>query len=137
MDGPGSGDTPVVAVSYSGGRVNVFRASIGGMTLPNQRSQVSCILPARHLAMLSTTRICSEKKGGGASMNEQPEHLPLLHQIVADGQIIYQGENWVQAFLNAGRNPAYGEIVHLTNGEPGAQMGPVLIPRWSERKTHC
>ena len=70
-------------------------------------------------------------------MNEQPEHLPLLHQIVADGQIIYQGENWVQAFLNAGRNPAYGEIVHLTNGEPGAQMGPVLIPRWSERKTHC
>jgi hypothetical protein len=73
---------------------------------------------------------------------EQPTRqvaTPDLHQIMAGDQIIYEGENWAQAFLEAGRHPAYREqeIVHLTNGKLGARLGPVLIPRWSEQKTHC
>ena len=61
---------------------------------------------------------------------------PTRHQIMVGDQIIYEGENWAQAFLEAGRNPAYSKqaIVHLTNGKPGARMGPVLVPGWGEQK---
>lgn len=60
--------------------------------------------------------------------------VPDRHQIVVDGQIIYEGERWHQAFLEAGRNPAYREIVHLTNGKPGAHLGPVLCAEWAQSK---
>ena len=61
---------------------------------------------------------------------------PDLHQVMVGGQIIYEGTNWVQAFLEAGRNPAYREqeIVHLINDKPGARLGPVLVSGWGERK---
>jgi hypothetical protein len=60
---------------------------------------------------------------------EQP--TTTIHQIVVEGQIIYEGANWVQAFLEAGRHPAYldKEILHLYNGKPGARWLPVLIER--------
>jgi hypothetical protein len=57
--------------------------------------------------------------------NEQQATPPQpTHQIVADGEIIYEGDNWQQAFLDASQNPAYGTITHLENGEPGATFGP-------------
>jgi hypothetical protein len=55
-------------------------------------------------------------------MDEQ--HQPE-HQVVADGEIIYEGENWQQAFLDAGLNPEYDTIIHLQDGEQGAVLGPV------------
>ncbi len=60
-----------------------------------------------------------------------------LHQIVANGQVIYEGKDWPQAFLDAGRNPAYQEIVHLINGKPTARMGSMLVPSWFESEVHC
>lgn len=48
------------------------------------------------------------------------------HQIVADGEVIYEGDDWQQAFLDASQNPEYGTIVHLENGEPRGYWGPPL-----------
>lgn len=57
-------------------------------------------------------------------MNDKPqEQQKPTHQVVADGEIIYEGEDWQQAFLDAGLNPEFGTIVHVQDGEPGATFG--------------
>jgi hypothetical protein len=53
----------------------------------------------------------------------QPTHI---HQILANGQVIYTGDDWRQAFLDAARNPDNGTIVHTVDGEPGVMMGPTV-----------
>lgn len=58
------------------------------------------------------------------SNTNEPTTSQPEHQIIADGKIIYEGEDWQQAFLDAGMNPAYGTIEHRVNGEPGATFGP-------------
>jgi hypothetical protein len=58
-----------------------------------------------------------------------------IHQIVVEGRIIYEGADWVQAFLEAGRHPAYRHkaILHLYNGNPGARWLPVLVDEYTQR----
>jgi hypothetical protein len=58
------------------------------------------------------------------SKTEDTQPQPT-HQVVADGEVIYSGPDWQQAFLEAGLNPEYTAIVHLENGEQGAVLGPV------------
>ncbi len=43
------------------------------------------------------------------SEQQQPQSE---HQIVADGEVIYEGDDWQQAFLEAGLNPEYTTIIH-------------------------
>jgi hypothetical protein len=57
--------------------------------------------------------------------NEQPQHT---HQVIADGVVIYEGEDWAYVFLGAGFNPRWGKIVYVEDGKPGAQWGPPLAP---------
>jgi hypothetical protein len=57
-------------------------------------------------------------------LNETATQEQPAHQIVADDQVIYEGNNWQQVFLAARMNPAYETIVHLENGVPGAIWGP-------------
>lgn len=68
---------------------------------------------------------------GRAMMNQLPGHDPTestqpIHQVAVDGQIIYEGDDWAQPFLEASKNPTYGTIVHMEDGKPGATFGPVL-----------
>ena len=48
------------------------------------------------------------------------------HQILADGEVIYSGPNWANAFLDAAFHSEYRRIVHLEDGKTGASWGPVL-----------
>lgn len=59
-------------------------------------------------------------------MNQPQEQRQPEHQVVADGKIIYEGDNWQQAFLEASKNPAYGTIIHVQDGKPGATWEPPL-----------
>jgi hypothetical protein len=71
-------------------------------------------------------------------MSEPKELLRKLpvseaeHQVLANGIVIYSGPGWVQAFLDAGMNPAYHTITHLENGVPGAVAGPQLPSRYQQ-----
>jgi hypothetical protein len=49
-----------------------------------------------------------------------------IHQILADGKVIYSGADWTHAFLEAAFHPAYHYIVHLENGKSGACWGPIV-----------
>lgn len=57
-----------------------------------------------------------------------PAAIPLqpIHQILADGAVIYSGPDWTHAFLEAAFHPAYHYIVHLENGRSGACWGPII-----------
>jgi hypothetical protein len=68
--------------------------------------------------------------------NDRTEHTPKLHQVVADGKVIYAGNDWQRIFLEARMNPEYGEIVHVPpDGTPGAQWGaPLAYRREGEEK---
>jgi hypothetical protein len=55
------------------------------------------------------------------------EQTPTHHQVVANGAVIYEGEDWQQPFLEAGMNPEFGEVLHVRDdGETGATIGPPL-----------
>jgi transposase len=56
----------------------------------------------------------------------QHEQQPMTHQVLADGRLLYEGENWPDVFLTASMNRDYGTIVHMENGMPLAMWGPVL-----------
>jgi hypothetical protein len=56
-------------------------------------------------------------------MNKQPEQQHT-HQVVADGQVIYEGDDWPAVFLGARLNPDFGTIMHLEDGKPGAAWSP-------------
>jgi hypothetical protein len=58
-------------------------------------------------------------------MSKTNEQQPA-HQVVADGEVIYEGDDWQEAFLEAGKHPEYTTIIHLQDGEPGAVLGPPL-----------
>jgi hypothetical protein len=59
------------------------------------------------------------------SMNQPQEQPQPEHQVIADGEVIYTGEDWQQVFLEAGKHPEYTIIIHVENGEQGAVLGPV------------
>ncbi|HEX2614427.1 MAG TPA: hypothetical protein VHL10_02970 [Nitrososphaera sp.] len=58
-------------------------------------------------------------------MNQPQAQRQPEHQVIADGEVIYEGDDWQLAFLEAGKHPEYTTIIHIENGEPGAVLGPV------------
>ncbi len=61
------------------------------------------------------------------SSNEhtEPQHT---HQVVADGRVIYIGDEWASVFKGAALDPTLGEIVVMYNGELGARWSAPLAP---------
>lgn len=59
-------------------------------------------------------------------MNQPQEQPQAEHQIIADGEVIYEGDDWQEAFLEASKHPEYGTITHLENGVTGATWGPPI-----------
>jgi hypothetical protein len=44
--------------------------------------------------------------------------------VVADGTVIYDGEDWARVFREAALNPVYGHIVLMIDGKSGAYWSP-------------
>jgi hypothetical protein len=55
--------------------------------------------------------------------NEQPLHV---HQVVIDGNVVYEGDGWASVFLDASKNPENGIITYVEDGKPGAAFGVPL-----------
>jgi transposase len=83
------------------------------------------------ISYMTMARVLKQYKE--ALMNTQPtndsaEPTQHCHQVIANNQVIYEGDDWARAFLEASKNPEYGEIVAVHDGVPGAQWGPSLAP---------
>lgn len=55
-------------------------------------------------------------------MNEQPQHI----EIMVDGEMFYEGDDWREAFFKASQDPRNGTITLYQDGDLFALVGPVL-----------
>ena len=102
----------------------------GLMRFPCLEECHNCRTPAYGVALAPLWRV---RKARSVVNQNHTEPAPPIHQVIADGTVIYEGEDWQQAFLQVGRNPEFGEIIHVCDGTPGAQWGPPMHWRSVER----
>jgi hypothetical protein len=55
---------------------------------------------------------------------EHHEQAQKRYEVVADGTVIYDGEDWARVFREAALNPVYGHIVLMIDGKSGAYWSP-------------